>query len=300
MARWLGWLATEKRCSPHTLEGYGRDLRQFLVFLSGYFGGPAAIKTLAELKPADIRAFMAHRRQQGVESRSLLRALAGVRSFVRRLERQGQLTATAFSLIRTPKLARSLPKPLTAPAAKALASPASRDGDIRPQWIIDRDIAVIALLYGAGLRISEALGLTLAMIQHGQADRITITGKGRKMRETPLIEPVRRALKAYIDACPWTLAPDEAMFRGTKGGPLSPRIIQLEIEKLRGALGLPETATPHALRHSFATHLLARGGDLRSIQELLGHASLSTTQLYTAVDSVRLHAAYRAAHPRAG
>lgn len=299
IALWRQWLTSERRCAALTSQAYLRDLRQFLQFLAGHWGGPVSLEHLAGLKAGDIRSFMARRRAEGVESRSLLRGLAGIRSFFRRLERDGKADASAFSLVRAPKIPRSLPKPLAPGAALSLTDLENHIDEERPQWIADRDIAVICLLYGAGLRISEALSLTPAQCAHGEAERLTITGKGGKKRETPLIEPVRKALADYLASCPFALAAQEPMFRGARGGPLSPRIIQLTIERMRGALGLPATATPHALRHSFATHLLARGGDLRAIQELLGHASLSTTQVYTAVDSTRLMAAYRAAHPRA-
>lgn len=296
---WRQWLVSERRCAALTCEAYLRDLRQFLQFLAIHWGGTVTLADLSRLKSGDIRAFMARRRAEGAQSRSLLRGLAGIRSFFRRLERGGKADASAFALVRAPKIPRSLPKPLAPGAALALTDAENHHNDERPQWIVHRDIAVICLLYGAGLRISEALSLTPAMCAHGQAERLTVTGKGGKRRETPLIEPVRLALADYLASCPFTLAAHEQMFRGMRGGPLSPRIIQLAIEKLRGALGMPASATPHALRHSFATHLLARGGDLRAIQELLGHSSLSTTQVYTAVDSARLMAAYRAAHPRA-
>ena len=299
VAGWLAWLAAEKRCSAHTLEAYGRDLRQFLTFLAVHFGESPSIEILAALKPGDIRAFMARRRSEGVESRSLLRMLAGIRSFSRHLERQGRLSASAFMNVRSPKIARSLPKPLPPAPARALAAADCRAGEDRESWVLARDAAVLGLLYGAGLRISEALSIRRADAPVSGLDSLTILGKGRKTRMVPVIAPVQKAVEAYIALCPWTLSADGPLFVGEKGGPLSPRIIQMVMERLRGALGLPDSATPHALRHSFATHLLARGGDLRSIQELLGHASLSTTQIYTAVDSARLLAAYKSAHPRA-
>jgi integrase/recombinase XerC len=242
---------------------------------------------------------MANRRSQGVESRSLLRSLAGIRSFARFLERQGKIGASAFVNVRSPKTPRSLPKPIGAREAIALAGTEARAGENREPWILARDAAVLALLYGSGLRISEALGLRRAEAPIGRADSLTIIGKGQKTRMVPVIATVRTAVEEYLSLCPWALAPDGPLFVGAKGGPLSPRILQLTVERMRGALGMPDSATPHALRHSFATHLLARGGELRAIQELLGHASLSTTQVYTAVDSSRLLDAYRSAHPRA-
>ena len=297
---WLSRLANERRFSANTLEAYTRDLRQFLSFLMGHLGKRPDIADFSDMKPGDIRAFMARRRTEGVESRSLLRALAGIRSFARHLEREGKASASAFANVRSPKIARSLPKPIPASEAKALADTACRDGDNREPWILVRDAAVMSLLYGAGLRISEALSLRRREAPIDGIDSLTILGKGQKTRMTPVIAPVRMAIEDYLALCPWTLDPDGPLFVGARGGPLSPRIIQLAMERLRGALGLPDSATPHALRHSFATHLLARGGDLRANQELLGHASLSTTQVYTAVDSARLLAAYKSAHPRAG
>ena len=296
---WLGHLAAERRASAHTLEAYGRDLRQFLAFLAQDHGDNPSIADFCAIRPSVVRDFMAARRAGGVESRSLLRGLAGVRSFARHLERNGFGQASALNVVRTPKIARSLPKPLTAADACEVADPAAREGEARPPWVLARDAAVLGLLYGAGLRISEALSITREGAPIGAIEQLTVLGKGRKMRSVPVIRPVRNAIADYIALCPWPLPPKGPLFVGARGGALSPRIIQLAMECLRGGLGLPDTATPHALRHSFATHLLARGGDLRSIQELLGHASLSTTQIYTAVDSARLLEAWKSAHPRA-
>ena len=294
--RWLAHLSGERQVAAHTLDAYARDLRQFLGFLALRNGEPPAIAAVAGLKTADIRAFMAARRKEGAGSRSLLRQLAGVRSFARHLEREGVAKAAVFSTVRAPKLARGLPKALTAAAAIAVTQVDSRDGDARAPWILARDAAVLGLLYGAGLRISEALAIVR---RDAGGDVLRVLGKGGKTRMVPVIAAVQRGIEAYLKLCPLALPPDGPLFVGARGGPLSPRIIQLVVERLRGALGLPDSATPHALRHSFATHLLGRGGDLRSIQELLGHASLSTTQVYTAVNSSRLLEAYRAAHPRA-
>jgi integrase/recombinase XerC len=297
--RWLQHLSKERRASPHTVEAYQRDLTQFFAFLAEHFGGKPSLADFATLAPADVRAFMARRRAQEIESRSLLRSLAGIRSFARHLEREGKGKASALTAVRTPKIARSLPKPLTASAARAVADAKTRAGEGREPWIIARDAAVLSLLYGAGLRISEALGIKRRDAPIGQIDSITVIGKGQKMRAVPIIAPVRAAVEDYLALCPYSVAPDGPLFVGAKGSALSPRMIQLTMERLRGALGLPDSATPHALRHSFATHLLAGGGDLRSIQELLGHASLATTQIYTAVDSTRLLDAWQSAHPRA-
>ena len=294
---WLRHLGDERRFSPRTVEAYRRDVLQFLSFLAEHLGGAPSLKELAGLAPADVRAFMAARRAAGIGSRSLMRTLAGTRAFARFLERNGKGKVGALAAVRGPKIAKTLPRPLAVAAAKGFADPDIAAGDGREPWIHARDAAVLALLYGCGLRISEALGLHRA--DFGARDTLTVMGKGRKQRMVPLIPQVQKLVADYIALCPNDLPEQGALFVGAKGGPLSPRIVQLAMARLRGALGLPETATPHALRHSFATHLLARGGDLRSIQELLGHASLSTTQIYTAVDADRLLEAYRSAHPRA-
>jgi len=293
IAGWTRDLLSVRRLAPKTLEAYGRDLGQFVNFLAPHTGGPVSLATLRELRAADIRAFMASRREQGVDARSLARALSALKSFFHFLEREGVLSTEALNTVRTPKIRKSLPKALTVLEAKATVA-AAGEAEERP-WVAARDIAVLSLCYGAGLRIAEALSLTRADLE-GTALRVT--GKGGKTRLVPLIDAVRQAVDVYLELCPFTLTPTQPLFRGVKGGVLSPRLIQLRVAHLRGALGLPPSATPHALRHSFATHLLGRGGDLRAIQELLGHASLSTTQIYTAVDTDRLLDAYRAAHPR--
>ncbi|MCB1534534.1 MAG: tyrosine recombinase XerC [Rhodoblastus sp.] len=299
IASWVSHLAGERRMARLTLDAYERDLRQFLDYVCEKSGKPVGLAELSELSQAEARAFLAARRQSGAGSRSLLRGLAGIRSFLRFLEREGYASISAFASVRTPKTARRLPKALTVGEARDLSDTGSRAGEARPPWVIARDAAVLALLYGCGLRISEALGLTRADAPTGRRDVVTVLGKGGKTRSAPVIEPVRHAVEAYLELCPYQLPSGGPLFVGARGGPLSPRIIQLAVERMRGALGLPETATPHALRHSFATHLLGRGGDLRSIQELLGHASLSTTQIYTAIDTKRLLSAYQSAHPRA-
>ncbi|HLJ70541.1 MAG TPA: tyrosine recombinase XerC [Roseiarcus sp.] len=299
IAAWLRGLAGERDLSPKTVEAYGRDLRQFLAFLAERNGAPPGVADFAGIAPADLRAFLARRRAADVQSRSLMRALAGLRSFARFLERQGEARASAFFALRAPRVARPLPKPLSPADARAAAAIETRAGEAREPWIIVRDAAVLALLYGAGLRIAEALSIRRRDAPVGAVDALTVIGKGRKQRTVPVIAPVRAAIEDYLKACPYALKPDGPLFVGARGGALSPRIIQLAMARLRGALGLSDSATPHALRHSFATHLLARGGDLRTIQELLGHSSLSTTQVYTAVDSARLLEAYRSAHPRA-
>ncbi|HTZ65924.1 MAG TPA: tyrosine recombinase XerC, partial [Roseiarcus sp.] len=249
--------------------------------------------------PADLRAFLARRRGEGVDGRSLQRALSSLRSLARHIARETGETAAALGAVRAPKAPRRLPRPLSAPDARAVTTTAPREGEAREPWVLARDAAVLALCYGAGLRISEALSIRRADAPVGETEAITIVGKGQKSRSAPIIEPVRRTIEDYLKLCPFALKPAGPLFVGAKGGPLSPRIVQLAMARMRGALGLPESATPHALRHSFATHLLARGGDLRTIQDLLGHASLSTTQVYAGVDGARLIAAYRSAHPRA-
>lgn len=296
---WLASLAKERRLSAKTVEAYARDLRQFLTFLTNHLGEPPSVKGILGLKPLDIRAFLAARRMDSVGSRSLMRQLAALRSFARHLEREGFGTASAFAAIRTPKVEKNLPRPLSTSSAVAVTDAQTRASENRKPWILARDAAVLSLLYGAGLRISEALGLQRRDAPVNGLDAITVTGKGAKMRSVPVIPPIQRAVEDYLALCPYALPPEGPLFVGARGGLLSPRIIQLAVEELRGALGLPDSATPHALRHSFATHLLAKGGDLRGIQELLGHASLSTTQLYTKVDAARLMDAFNAAHPRA-
>jgi integrase/recombinase XerC len=294
---WLRHLGSERNLSEKTIEAYRRDVLQFLQFLAEHLGGAPSLKQLAALAPADVRAFLAARRAETIGSRSLMRALAGLRAFGRFLERSQKGKVGALAAVRGPKIGKTLPRPLPVSAAKSMADPTLAAGDGRDVWIHARDAAVLALLYGSGLRISEALGLKRVDFDAG--DVLSVTGKGRKQRMVPIIAPVRKLIADYIALCPYNLPAHGPLFVGAKGGPLSARLVQLAMARLRGALGLDATATPHALRHSFATHLLAGGGDLRAIQELLGHASLATTQIYTAVDAERLIAAYRSAHPRA-
>jgi integrase/recombinase XerC len=300
LVRWLSHLADERRLSPKTVEAYRRDATQFLAFLAGHLGGKPTLAQLARLIPADVRAFMAARRADGIGSRSLMRGLAGARSFARFLERNHKGKVAALTAVRAPKIARTLPKPLPVAQAKRIADTDLRAGEEREPWVLARDAAVLALLYGSGLRISEALSLKRQEVPApGAGDAISVIGKGNRMRMVPVLSQVLQLVADYVALCPYELPPGGPLFVGAKGGPLSPRIVQLTMQRLRGTLGLADTATPHALRHSFATHLLARGGDLRAIQELLGHASLSTTQIYTAVDSEQLLRVYRSAHPRA-
>jgi integrase/recombinase XerC len=294
---WLKALAGERRLSALTVEAYERDTRQFLQFLTGHCGGPPGIRDIANLRPADLRGFLASRRNEGAGARTLGRGLAGIRSFLRFLERRGLASAAGAAALRAPRQPKSLPKPLTAGDAKRVVSAGEQLAE--EPWIAARNAAVLTLLYGCGLRISEALGLTGADLASSREAVLRVTGKGGKTRLVPVLPAAFAAVEEYRRLCPYRLDADGPLFRGVRGGPLNAAIVQREMAKLRSALGLPETATPHALRHSFATHLLGRGGDLRTIQELLGHASLSTTQIYTGVDTARLLDIYEAAHPRA-
>ena len=297
ISRWQRHLAGERRLARLTLDAYARDVAQFTAFLTAHLAGPPGLADLKGLATADIRAFMAARRNDGAGSRTLARGIAGIRSLVRFLEKDGAINGAPFRAIRPPRQKRTLPKPLSTPAARNVIA-AENNLDEEP-WVAARNAAVLALLYGSGLRISEALGLRRGEAPLGGEALLRVRGKGGKERLVPVLPVVTHAVAEYLRLCPYRQGPDAPLFVGARGGPLNPRLIQRAMEKLRGALGLPETATPHALRHSFATHLLANGGDLRTIQELLGHASLSTTQIYTGVDTDRLLAVYQKAHPRA-
>ena len=280
--------------SPHTIAAYARDVGRFLHFIALHRGGAEGTKALAAIAQTDMRAWMAAERGRGLQARSLARALSAVKSFTNWLADRDNLDTTAILATRGPKYRRKLPRPLTQDAARDVLSDVGSHPDA---WIAARDQAVVTLLYGLGLRISEALSLTGADLPLPQTLRIT--GKGQKTRLVPVLPLAAQAVARYAALCPYPLERDQPLFKGARGGPLNPRAIQLAMEQVRARLGLPATATPHALRHSFATHLLSAGGDLRSIQELLGHASLSTTQTYTAVDAARLMQVYEAAHPRA-
>jgi integrase/recombinase XerC len=295
LTRWREHLSA-RAASANTIQAYERDWRQLCHWLAHRLGHAPTLDDIRDLEPLTFRAFLAQRRRVGVENRSLARTMSAFRQFFRWLEASQDLKNHAILKVGTPRVARGLPRPLTVPkAADVVASDMAGDLD----WISARDLAVLLLLYGAGLRISEALGLTLANAPTRGRETLRIVGKGGKERLVPILPTIQQAVARYLELCPYDLERDEPIFRGAKGKPLSPRIIQLLMERLRGALGLPETATPHALRHSFATHLLSAGADLRQIQELLGHASLSTTQVYTEVDRERLLKVYDLAHPRA-
>ena len=297
---WRRWLTHERRASAHTLAAYGRDLAAFLTFLAGHLGKPACLADLATLTRADFRAWLAARSASELQASSTARALSVVRNFFRFLARHGHAGNAVLSTVRTPRLPRAVPKALTA-AEAAEAVDALGDAGGAP-WIAKRDPAILALLYGCGLRLGEALALNRRDAPRAHGDEVAslvVMGKGRKQRAVPVLPAVAAAIADYLAACPFEGDGDAPLFRGARGARLNPRLVQLRLQQLRTRLGLPDSATPHALRHSFATHLLAGGGDLRAIQELLGHASLSTTQRYTEVDSAALLAVYDRAHPRA-
>ena len=296
VAAWLAHLRHERGHAEKTLEAYARDVRQFLGYLATQLGYAPCLADLARLDLKSFRGFLASRRRTGAVSRSLARTLSALRQLFRWLEAQNLVENRKILQLAMPKVPHSVPKPLTVgKAADVVDAGAGAELD----WVLARDAAVLLLLYGCGLRIAEALSIRAKDAPTPDRDVLRITGKGGKERLVPVLPVVRDAVARYVQLCPYPLEPDEPMFRGAKGGPLSPRLIQLAMERLRESLDLPATATPHALRHSFATHLLSAGGDLRQIQELLGHASLSTTQAYTEVDRDRLLAVYDAAHPRA-
>ncbi|MCK8464323.1 tyrosine recombinase XerC [Aliiroseovarius sp. S1339] len=295
LSEWLDHIRALDGASANTLAAYQTDLTGFLAFMAGHLGGSAGRGGLAAVSLSDMRAWMAHERGRGVGARSLARSLSAVKSFYRWLSERDEFDATAVLSTRSPKFSKKLPRPLAPDAAKAVIEAAGMQS--QHGWVGARDIAVATLLYGCGLRISEALGLTCA--DAPLADALRIKGKGGKERVVPVLPAARDAVEAYRRLSPHSETPDAPLFRGVRGGALNPRIIQKAMEQVRLQLGLPATATPHAMRHSFATHLLAAGGDLRAIQELLGHASLSTTQAYTSVDTSRLLEVYQSAHPRA-
>lgn len=294
MERWAAHLAAVEGASPHTVRAYTADLRGFLAFQSVHEGGELGPAPLRAIGPRGLRAWMAAERGGGLGARSLARKLSSVKSFYRWWSERDGFDATPVLSARSPKHQRRLPRPLPEDAAAEMID---RVGalDERP-WVAARDVAVVTLLYGCGLRISEALGLPADILPMGPA--IRVRGKGGKERELPVIDAARAAVSEYVRLCPHDLAPGTPLFRGIRGGPLSQRAVAQAVATARMQLGLPDTVTPHAMRHSFATHLLDAGGDLRAIQELLGHASLSTTQAYTAVDTARLMEVYRRAHPR--
>lgn len=297
LSAWLVHLSDERRLSPRTLESYGRIVRLYLDFLAHHRGESLSTSDMGSVTPAEIRAHLSERRtgDTPLNARSLSQTLSAIRTFHGFLDRRCGVQTPQLALVRGPKVKPSLPRPVSEEQARGLMAEPQADIDLEP-WEASRDRAVLTLLYGCGLRISEALSLTLADCP--LPETLRITGKGGKMRIVPVLDAVRAAVDDYAMQIPFAVAPDDRLFRARRGGPLSPRHVQATVQRLRGRLGLPASATPHALRHSFATHLLGSGADLRSIQDLLGHASLSTTQKYTAVDTLRLMEAYSAAHPR--
>ena len=300
---WRRWLGHERNASRHTLAAYTREVAGFLAFLARHLGHPPALNDLGAARIGDFRAWLARLADDGLTAASRARALSAVRTFFRWLDRSGRLHNAAIGSVRTPRLARQLPRPLTEGDALALpeaAEQAAAHPGAHPRahpWIGKRDRALFTLLYGCGLRIDEALRLERADMPTG--DLLRVTGKGSRERTVPVLPEVRAALMDYLEACPWSPGTDGPLFLGLKGGRLDARVARRAMEQVRHLMGLPDTATPHALRHSFATHLLADGGDLRAIQDLLGHASLSTTQRYTEVEADRLMDVYDKAHPRA-
>ena len=288
---WLKSLAKEKRLSPKTLEAYGRDLGQFADFLQDHLGGSAGTSELETLSLGDFRSFMARRRSDGIEARSLARQMSSLRSFFRFAESRQHFHNKAYGAVRAPKLPHAIPRPLSIGMAEKVLADEDMAHDV--PWIGARDKAVLTLLYACGLRISEALALNTAQLRD---DPLVIKGKGGKTRLVPLLPEAKTAVENYLTLLPFPVNPYDPLFRGAKGGPLSPRLVQLLMQRLRSALNLPDTATPHALRHSFASHLLGNGADLRVIQDLLGHASLSSTQIYTEVNRAHLLEQYRKAH----
>ena len=295
LATWGQQLSALNGAAENTVKAYLRDVTGYLHFLGVHLGGAEGLPQLAGLSQGDLRAWMAHERARGVSARSLARSLSAVKSFTAWVADRSGADATTVLSARSPKFRRKLPRPLSVEGAQDMIEGVVDHA--REDWIAARDRAVVTLLYGCGLRISEALGLTGAA--HPLPQVLRITGKGAKTRLVPTLPVAQEAVADYVRLCPYDLSTDAPLFRGARGGALNPRLIALVMEKTRMQLGLPATATPHALRHSFATHLLSAGGDLRAIQELLGHASLSTTQAYTAVDAARLMEVYEKAHPRA-
>jgi integrase/recombinase XerC len=289
-AAWASHLARDRRRSPHTVRAYQATAERLTRFLSGHWGGAVDAAALAQTSAVDLRAYLAQRRGEGLGNASAARELSAVRGFLRFVGGDG-----AAPRLKGPRVKKGVPRPISPDEAVALAEDVAEDA--REAWIGARDWAVLMLLYGAGLRIGEAVGLTAKIMPLGAT--LSVTGKRDKTRIVPLLPQVRAAIEAYVALNPWPLKRDEPLFRGAKGGPLSPVLIRRAVQGARGRLGLGERTTPHALRHSFATHLLGRGADLRALQELLGHASLSSTQIYTQVDAAHLLDVYRNAHPRA-
>lgn len=294
LSAFLDHVSRERRLADNTVEAYGHDLRSFFGFLDDHLGEPVAIKAFRHLHASDIRAFLAKRRREGLSDTSVARVLSAIKTFFHWLDDHHGIDNPEIAFLKGPKRQSRLPRPVSVAAARDMIETAEATAE--EPWVAARDAAVLTLLYGGGLRISEALGLNGD--QAPAPERLRVLGKGGKIRLVPLIPAVRQAINEYARLCPYRLTSETPLFYGVRGKRLQPAIVQRGVQVLRGALGLPETATPHALRHAFATHLLSAGADLRAIQTLLGHASLSTTQVYTGVDSERLRAVHASAHPR--
>jgi len=292
---WLNRLAYEKRVSRHTLEAYSQDLADFLSFLSEHLGFIPGVRDLEHLEALDFRSYLARLAGTNKSRTTIARRMSALRTFYKYLDRENILKNAALQTMRIPKIPKALPKALTIKDALDLVK--YGDQNTAEPWIGKRDRALLMVFYGVGLRIAEALNLNVGDIPDG--DTLTITGKGDKQRRVPMLAEVKADLQAYLKSCPYPMKPDSPLFLGVRGGRLNAGVAQAMVRQARTSLGLPETTTPHALRHSFATHLLAAGGDLRTIQDLLGHASLSSTQRYTQVDQAHLQGVYQAAHPRA-
>ena len=291
----IDYLRDERHLAENTVNAYSSDLASFLGFLTLHVGADVSHNDLKALTARDVRAFLAKRRREGLEDASVARLVSSIKTFYRWLERRHGIQNTDIAYLKGPRRKRTLPRPLSQPAAEQLLDAAYFDDTTEP-WIAARNVAVLTLLYGAGLRISEALSLNGSDLPLGS--HLRITGKGNKVRIVPLLPLIGEAVEDYVGICPYAITRDTALFRSVRGKPLGPRAVQAMVERLRHQLGLPASATPHALRHSFATHLLSNGADLRAIQTLLGHASLSTTQVYTGVEPERLKAAHAESHPR--
>lgn len=300
LSGWLEWLTSERRAAPKTVQSYSRDVQGFLIFLGEHLGFVPGVKDLEHLKPTDFRAFLAHENAQGKSRTTIAHKMSTLRTLFRYFDKNQVLSNAAVGAVRTPRVPKSIPKALG--VIEALEMVECADVLTDEPWVGKRDRALLTLLYGCGLRLGEALGLNIGDLPATTArhsDAMTIMGKGGKERVVPILPAVHKAVDDYLRATPFPMPPGSALFLGVRGKRLNPGTAQAAVRKLREFLNLPDTATPHALRHSFATHLLAGGGDLRTIQELLGHASLSTTQRYTDVDQARLQAVYNRTHPRA-
>jgi integrase/recombinase XerC len=291
---WQSWLLSEKRMSKYTLDAYGRDLRFFLIFAKEHIGKSVSLSILKNFTVSDFRSYLASRSSEGLSRASIARGLSTLRNFYKWLDNNGILSNPAISVIKSYNPPKKLPRPL--PADDAINMVDCIDEFYEEEWLIKRDRALYMLLYGCGLRLGEALSMNIEDIP--TSDEMRITGKGNKERILPVLDVVRKSVNEYLSFRPFEKNPDSPLFIGKRGGRLNPGVVQRQMRKLRDFLNLPDTVTPHALRHSFATHLLCSGGELRSIQELLGHSSLSTTQRYTDIDDRELIKVYKKAHPR--